>query len=158
HTHVAAALYYREEAAGPDGDRRLAQLAFHAERARLGEVAESAYLELAERMRARHAYVPAERAYSGALAQPDRGDRAARPGAYRGRGLMRYRNGRYHDALGDFTAARALAHACGDAVAEIEILLDEATALDWMSEYKSSEQRVEEARALLDDARSPLLE
>ncbi len=46
----------------------------------------------------------------------------------------------------------------GDVAAQIEVLLDEATALDWMDEYKSSEDRVEEAEALLPGVQSPLLE
>ncbi|APR82295.1 serine/threonine protein kinase [Minicystis rosea] len=141
-----------------DDERRLAQLAYHAAHAGLTTWAESAYLALAERMRARHAYVPAERAYSRALDQRRGGDDRARLRAYRGRGSMRYRIGRYDDALADLAAARALAHTQGDVEAEIEILLDEAIALDWMHEYKSSEARVEAARALSSAAPSPLLE
>jgi tetratricopeptide (TPR) repeat protein len=71
---------------------------------------------------------------------------------------MRYRIGRYHDALTDFSCARVMAVEQGDVAAQIEILLDEATALDWMDDYKSSEERVEEAEALLPTAQSPLLE
>src|SRR5512141_1583832 len=46
----------------------------------------------------------------------------------------------------------------GDVEAQIEILLDEAIALDWMDDYKASAERVEEARARLPEAPSPLLE
>ncbi|WP_437287787.1 serine/threonine-protein kinase [Sorangium sp. So ce406] len=159
-----------ERAAPHDRDARLLPFAYHAARAGLAEVAEAAYLTLAERARARHAYLDAETFYSRALEQPSdpaaqgasappsspraaappgppraRPDRAA---AHRGRGLMRYRLGRYHDALADFASARAIARARADVPAQIDILLDEATALDWMDEFKSSEERVEEARAL----------
>jgi tetratricopeptide (TPR) repeat protein len=61
---------------------------------------------------------------------------------------MRYRLGRYHDALGDLDRARAMAIEEGDVTEQIEILLDEATALDWMDDYGRSKQRVEEAGAL----------
>jgi tetratricopeptide (TPR) repeat protein len=61
---------------------------------------------------------------------------------------MRYRLGRYHDALGDLDRGRAMAVEEGDVIEQIEILLDEATALDWMDDYGRSKQRVEEARAL----------
>ena len=59
-------------------------------------MAGGAYLDLAERMRARHAYVPAERHYSRALEQPGDAEDPRRFSAYRGRGLMRYRIGRHH--------------------------------------------------------------
>ncbi|XXX76629.1 protein kinase [Sorangium sp. So ce134] len=171
--HLAAFKLHRD-AADDEGERdaphlkdaRLLPFAYHAAHAGLGEVAEAAYLTLAERARARHAYLDAESLYSRALEQPieptapsggaprghargaparARPDRAA---AHRGRGLMRYRLGRYHDALADFASARTIARARGDVPAQIDILLDEATALDWMDEFKSSEERVEEARAL----------
>ncbi|WP_437779713.1 protein kinase domain-containing protein [Sorangium sp. So ce1097] len=189
--HLAAFKLYRdaagdgggeggERAAPHDRDARLLPFAHHAAQAGLAEAAEAAYLTLAERARARHAYLDAETFYSRALEQPvdpaapgaaapasarragapasvssapasaptaprARPDRAA---AHRGRGVMRYRLGRYHDALADLASARAIARARGDVPAQIDILLDEATALDWMDEFKSSEERVEEARAL----------
>ncbi len=163
--HRAAAWHYQGTAAAEKGDgvetsdeHRLAQLAYHAGEARMGPVAGRTYLELAERARARHAYTDAERLYSRALEQPGGTGPVERAAAYRGRGLMRYRIGRYHDALTDFSCARTMALADGDTAAQIEILLDEATALDWMDDYRSSEERVEEARALLPGTRSLLLE
>ncbi|WP_437952899.1 protein kinase [Sorangium sp. So ce296] len=182
--HLAAFKLHRDAADEDEGERdaphlkdaRLLPFAYHAAQAGLGEVAEAAYLTLAERARSRHAYLDAESFYSRALEQPieptapsagappghapgapgrARPDRAA---AHRGRGLMRYRLGRYHDALADFASARTIARARGDVPAQIDILLDEATALDWMDEFKSSEERVEEARALAEGlALSPAL-
>jgi tetratricopeptide (TPR) repeat protein len=154
--HFAAATYYAEVSASSTEERHLAQLAYHGSAAGMGAVAERAYLELAERTRARHAYTEAERLYSRALEQPSAA--AERGAAYRGRGLMRYRIGRYHDALADFSCARTMAADVGDVAAQIELLLDEATAFDWMDEYQSSEDRVLEARALMATASSPLLE
>ncbi|MEM9489458.1 MAG: AAA family ATPase, partial [Myxococcota bacterium] len=75
-------------------------------------------------------------------------DRSRRMAAHRGRGLMRYRLGRYQDSLSDFASARVLAAELGEEAAEIEILLDEATALDWCDEWQTSAQRTEEARRL----------
>ncbi len=156
--HRAAVDHYLGATPTADRDRQLAQLAFHAAEAGIAAVAHDAYLDLAERMGARHAYLPAERGYSRALEQPGEGDVGWRLAAYRGRGLMRYRLGRYHDALADFAAARALARSAGDVAAEIEILLDEATALDWMNDFAGSDERVQEAQALLSQVRSPVLE
>jgi tetratricopeptide (TPR) repeat protein len=156
--HLAAAAYYGELTPGGAEEGRLAQLAAHSSAAGMGAVAGHAYLALAERARARHAYTEAERLYSRALeqAEGDRGrDRAA---AYRGRGLMRYRIGRYHDALADFSCAREMAARAGDAAAEVELYLDEATAFDWMDEYQSSADRVAEAWARMREDQPPILE
>ncbi len=158
--HRAAAEYYREAHAIPE-ERRLLQLASHAAAAGLSAVAESAYLKLAASAQARHAYMEAERLFSGALAaieaqitpppdavglQPSASARAMHP--HRGRGRMRQRLGRYDDALADFGAAQQLARAVGDTTAEVEILLDEATTLDWMNEYARSEECVIAAETL----------
>ncbi|WP_437739792.1 protein kinase [Sorangium sp. So ce1504] len=145
--HLAAYEHHREAAHESREQRRL-RIAHHAAEAGLATVAEDAYLELAERSRARHAYVEAELYYSRALAQPVEAPGVRRRKAYRGRGLMRYRLGRYHDALGDLDRGRTMATLEGDVIEQIEILLDEATALDWMNDYGRSKQRVEEARAL----------
>jgi tetratricopeptide (TPR) repeat protein len=61
---------------------------------------------------------------------------------------MRYRIGRTEDSLADLAQARALARTVDDLRAEIDILLDEATALDWTNDYARSSARVTEARAL----------
>jgi tetratricopeptide (TPR) repeat protein len=168
--HLAAAEHYRAfvepapPGAPPPGPglggaagagEGLAQLAYHAAEAGLSVLAACAYRDLAERMRARHAYVEAERCYSRALEQLGPSGDAA---LHRGRGLMRLRVGRQHDALADFAEARALARRAGDVRAEIETLLDEATVLDWISDFKSSEERVMEARALAPQIWSPEIE
>ena len=152
--HFAAAGYYGDDPSAPD-DRWLAQYAFHAARAGLGPTAAKAYLELARAASLRHAYTEAEGLYSRSLEQPV--ERTFRREAYRGRGLMRYRIGRYHDALIDFRGAQAMAAEEGDILAQIELLFDEATVLDWMDDFKSSEERVEAARALMPEQPPPLL-
>ena len=165
--HRAAARHYqgapppttREPAGSAQGgdEHRAAQLAYHAAEAGMGPVAGRVYLDLAERARARHAYTDAERLYSRALEQPGGAGQAERAAAYRGRGLMRSRIGRYHDALADFSCARTMAEEQGDGTALIEILLDEGTAFDWLNEFKNSEERVEEARARLGAGSTPYL-
>ncbi|MGK3992786.1 serine/threonine-protein kinase [Sorangium sp. So ce1024] len=146
--HLAAYEYHRD-AAHESPEQRRFKIASHAAEAGLAEVAEEAFVELAERARARHAYVEAELHYSRALAQPvdDRGVR--RRAAYRGRGLMRYRLGRYHDALDDLGRARAMAALEGNVTEQIEILLDEATVLDWMGDYGQLTERTAAAKALV---------
>ncbi|WP_159397862.1 serine/threonine-protein kinase [Sorangium cellulosum] len=167
--HRAAAAYYAQGRPGLGEERRIAQLARHAGAAGLADLAAHSFFALAERARARHAYTDAERLYSRVLEQSageagEAGEVSVdRRATYRGRGLMRYRIGRYHDALTDLSCARELAAQAGDVAERVELLLDEATALDWMDDFEASqarveEARVEEARALPPNARSPLLE
>jgi len=139
--HLAAFALHRRPGTGREA--RLDRLAAHAAAAGLAEEAAAAYQALAERADARHAYLEAEIAYDQALAHA----RAPSRAALRGRGLARYRLGRYPDAIADLAAARALAAAEGDALAEIDLLLDEAMVLDWMGEYRGAEARVAKAEA-----------
>ncbi|MEO7327929.1 MAG: AAA family ATPase, partial [Minicystis sp.] len=154
--HFAAVDYYGDPASASE-DHRLARLAFHAAQVGMGPVASAAYLDLAHRTRARHAYTEAEHLYSRSLEQPGDPEARERGLAYRGRGLMRYRIGRYHDALTDFSCAREMAGRDGDVAMQVEILLDEATTLDWMEEHRGAEGRVAEAAALLPTPAPPLL-
>jgi tetratricopeptide (TPR) repeat protein len=61
---------------------------------------------------------------------------------------MRQRLGRYDDAISDFVDARELARDASDVLAEVEILLDESTALDWLNDYARSEARAIAAETL----------
>jgi tetratricopeptide (TPR) repeat protein len=153
--HLAAVRYYRSKLTDLSEEQCLAQLAYHASEAGLAAVAARHYLDLAESARSRHAYLDAERLYSRVLEQPGGAQEAERATAYRGRGLMRYRTSRYHDALVDLSVARALAAAADDRTAELEILLDEANVLDWMDEYKTSGERLADAQALLPGGSTP---
>jgi tetratricopeptide (TPR) repeat protein len=78
--------------------------------------------------------------------------------ALHGRGLMRYRTGRYTDAVSDLGAARALAEEDGRLDDVVELLLDEATALDWADDWRRSAERVARARQLGAAGSSPLFE
>lgn len=156
--HEAALRFYRAEGCELPESERLPRLAFHAARSGHRDEALGAFLTLAERARARHAYLDAELMYTQALEQAAEEGRAVRMSACRGRGLMRYRLGRYEDACRDFETARASARALDDAGTEIEVLLDEATALDWADEYRRSNELVEKAKVLAERATTPLIE
>jgi tetratricopeptide (TPR) repeat protein len=155
--HAASARFYRTTRTLPDS-RRVPLLARHAAEAGLREEAAALYLQLAEEARDRHGYLDAERSYTSALSLLDAGDRARRFLALGGRGNMRYRVGRYEDALADMAEARALARAGGDRRAEAEIALDAATALDWMTDFAGSRALVAEAAALTHDSPSRALQ
>jgi tetratricopeptide (TPR) repeat protein len=154
--HLAAFQYYRDRGVEAAATRPL--LAFHAAHAGLNEEATNLYLELAEEARARHAYFDAERMYTRALDFLPQEDGSRRLIAFRGRGAMRYRIGRQDNSLEDFSVARAIAETRGEPETQIEILLDEATALDWMQRYQDSRALVERAESLLNRSKSPVLE
>jgi tetratricopeptide (TPR) repeat protein len=154
--HDAAFRYYRDATDLP-GERRLPMLAAHASRSGRPEAAAEAWLRLADGQRRRHAYVEAEGLYSRTLEELPGRDRAGRLAALRGRGLMRYRIGRCEEAVADLAAAGQAATELGDAAARLECLLDEGTALDWMSDYARSALRVAEAETLSPASPSPPL-
>ncbi|SET80291.1 serine/threonine-protein kinase PknK [Stigmatella erecta] len=147
--HRAAVAFYQSPAAAPER-QRLPRLAFHAAAAGLRDEAVALYLDLAESARGRHAYLDAESMYTRALELVDPADELRGLTALRGRGLMRYRIGRYDDSLADFARAREMAHRQGDARVEVEVLLEEAVALDWVNDYTRSDECVQKARALAD--------
>ncbi len=145
--HQAAHRYYqtaRGAAAVPEV-RRLPLLALHAAESGLFDEAAGRYLELAQRARVRHAYLEAERCCSRALELLGAQDAPRRMLALHARAAMRYRIGRSEDALADFAAARLLARETSDGDALVELLLEEATALDWRNEFARSAALVEEA-------------
>ena len=125
---------------------RLPRVAMHAARCGEREVAAGAYLDLARRFVRAQSYLEADAAYSGALDNLAESDERTIEAA-RGRGLMRWRLGRHQDALTDLRRARQLAHATGALERELEIMLDEATALDWAREFSASMTLVREVEA-----------
>jgi tetratricopeptide (TPR) repeat protein len=145
--HRAAYRYYESKSAAAER-QRLPRLALHAAAAGLRDEAAALYIDLAESARGRHAYLEAESTYTRALQLLDGEDRRRRLTVLRGRGLMRYRVGRYEDSLADFAAARELARQLGDRFDEVDLLLDEAMAYDWVNDYGRSEERVYEAQEL----------
>ena len=143
--HEAAAQFFRTA----EGDRGLLLLALHTGESGQAAEAGKLYLRLARLAETRQAWLEAEATHSRALALLPEDARADRLLARRGRAAMRYRLGRYDDSLGDFAEARLLARALGDVRAEAELLLEEATALDWLNDYASAAARLGEAEALL---------
>lgn len=155
--HEAAVAHHKRR---PDltHAERSARLAPHLEQLGLKDDAAIALHLMADAAAERHAYLDAERLYSRALAQYAETEARARMRAFNGRALMRYRLGRYGDALQDFDAARALATLLEDGRSELDILLDAATALDWSDDYRRSEMLVDQARALSAQFSSPAVE
>lgn len=132
-------------------------------RARLAEVAGdiplalSLHCKLAESARRAHRLLEAERHYSAALALFSREDDAPRLEALTGRGRIRYRLQRFDDALEDLRAARALAEARGDTPREVDLLLEEATVLDWQEDTDGSTRLMEQALQKLGEGAPPEL-
>lgn len=154
--HEAAYRYY-DTAVDLDDDERLVRLAFHSAQSRREALASTSYLTLAQRAASRHAYLRAERLFSRSLElMPDDAEALERLIALEGRGDMRYRVGRHHDALADLEEARELASA-QSSEAEIKVLLEQATVLDWTNEYRRSEALVHRARALAGTRPSPVV-
>ncbi|MCY0998634.1 protein kinase [Myxococcus sp. MISCRS1] len=151
--HRAAYRYYLGPA-GASERQRLPRLALHAAAADLREEAAALSIDLAESARGRHAFLDAEAMYTRALELLDPEDELRCLTALRGRGLMRIRIGRYDDSLADFAAARERARRLGDVRSEVELLLDEAMALDWVNDYAASEERALEAQAMAMQVRS----
>ncbi|MCY1074238.1 serine/threonine-protein kinase [Archangium lansingense] len=157
--HRAAFRYYQSKA-GAAERQRLPRLALHAAAAGLRDEAAALYIDLAESARGRHAYIEAESTYTRALELLEADDRRRRLTVLRGRGLMRYRVGRYEDSLADFAAARELARQLEAVTDEVDLLLDEAMAYDWINDYASSEKLVYAAQelAFAGNLSSPLLQ
>nr|WP_248357148.1 protein kinase [Anaeromyxobacter oryzae] len=152
--HRAAFRHYL--IAGMPEHDRLPRLATHAEASGLRAEAASLWLRMAEGLRARHAYLEAETHYTRAVAQLAGEDARGQFVALRGRGVVRYRLGRYDDAIADLAGAVERARALGDRAGEVDCLLEQATALDWMNDYARSAECVREAERLGGGDTAPL--
>jgi tetratricopeptide (TPR) repeat protein len=157
HIHRAAYEHYCASTmlAGTD---RLSRLAWHAEQHGARQAALDAYRAMAEEARVKHDYLRAEQLFTRVLAMLDPDDRRGGMTARRGRGIMRYRLSRHEDAIADLAGARADARALGDVEAEIDLLLDEAMALDWLGRFEQSRELAEAAELRLRKVMSARLE
>jgi tetratricopeptide (TPR) repeat protein len=158
-THRAAFDYFRRHEQLPEATR-LPQMAFHAARSGLKEEAGGLFLALASRTAARHAYLDAELLYKNALENFSATNVDGLITAGQGRGLMRFRLGRYEDALKDFEATIERARQAGNLAAVVAMLLDEGIVLDWMSDWPRSAAVSDEAVALVaahEELRTPLV-
>ncbi|MDI1448547.1 serine/threonine-protein kinase [Polyangium sp. 6x1] len=135
--HYLAAEWLEEK-----GEADALVLAEHFERGGAAARAASFYLASAEQSAARKDYLDAERCYGKAEALWGELPTLAQ----RGRGLSRFRLGRYHDALTVLARAREAAARRGEASLVVELYLDEAMVLDWTGEYREAERRVQCAR------------
>ncbi len=134
--HRAALTYYRSGAL-PESIR-LPRLAWHAAQAGERVLAATTYLGLAESARSWHNYLEGDLLYTHALAQLPPGDEDRRLMALRGRGISRYRMGRYADSIEDLRQAEELAVRVADPVTQALVMLDESDALDWVFEWHRS--------------------
>jgi tetratricopeptide (TPR) repeat protein len=145
--HEAAFRFHGRPGTLPEPSR-LARLAVHARECGRRSQAGAAFLRLAADRASRHSYVEAEGLYSRALETLPDSSPEERLAALRGRGIMRSRVGRHRDAVADLAAAAADAGALGDDSTQRESLLDQASALDWMSDFSASRRCVEQAAAI----------
>ncbi|WNG21762.1 protein kinase [Cystobacter fuscus] len=140
----------------PEGDTEPRARARHAAASGAHEEAFAAWFALGEAARRAHRHVEAEQDYTHALAQLPEGDRERRARVLAGRGRVRYRTHRFHEALADLGQARALARALGNTALEVDLLLEEATLVDWLEDAEGSAARTHEAlekAEALDDPR-----
>ena len=136
----------------------LARRAKHAAAVDLAAEACEHYLELAARAVRRHSYEQAARFYRAVLDSAPPSAINERLVAHRGRGMMLYRVGRYEESLGDLDRAIEIAKEIRDRKMTASILLDKATALDWLDEFDRSAATVEKAISLLEAPLDTLLE
>jgi len=152
------ALHMAALRATPDGgvsDRR--RWAHHAAACGAHAEAASAFLSLAESARRAHRSVEAEQLYTRALALLPEGDVERRALALSGRGRVRHRLQRFREGLEDLGAARVLAEARGDEALQVELLLEEATARDWMEDVEGSSTCAREALERIEQLDEPRL-
>jgi len=139
-------------------ETRLPEVARHAEAVGDLERAFNARFELAEDARRRHRYVEADQHYSAASAQLQESDAARRIAVLSGRGRVRYRLQRFSEALDDLRSARHKAEGLGRKGEVADLLLEEATVLDWLEDWQGSASLVELALPLVRERRDSKLQ
>ena len=156
--HAHALRFWRAQVdAGGAGPERLEPLARHAGACGAREEAAEAHLRLGDIALSRHRHVEADHHYTAALGWVAEDDTRRRALALIGRGKIQYRLHRAREAVEDLSAARALGERLGDEALTAEVLLEEATALDWVGDYEESARRVQEARPRVERSGSPRL-
>ena len=154
--HESALAFYRSALLPPS--TRTSRVAWHAARAGERREAGQAYLALAESAREGHNYLESDLLYTHALSQLDPAEEEPRLRALKGRGIMRYRLGRYEGSLYDLAQARELAARSGDPLVQADVMLDESMALDWVFDWRRSRDLAERARELVQKTQAPGLQ
>ncbi len=139
-----------------DTDHDARRRARHADACGERQAAAVAHLRLGRRAEARFADAEAEAHFSRALAALEPGD-PGREAALAGRARVRTRAQRFGEAVEDLRLGRELAAARGDRATCARLLLDEATAHDWLLDFGAEEACVEAALAHLATAPEPAL-
>ena len=150
--HGHALAFWRAQAGPRASGRVLAAIARHAGASSAWEEAADAYLTLGDRARAEHRDADADQHYTAALGLLGEDEHARRVRALGGRGKARYHMQRSPEALADLGAAKDHARALGDTRLLAELILEEATALDWAEKFAASARQVEVARPLVEGA------
>ncbi|NMO16847.1 protein kinase [Pyxidicoccus fallax] len=150
--HAAALL-----ATPGDGLAERLRRAHHAAACGAHDEASVTFLALAEEARRSHLSVEAEQHYTRALALLPESDGERRALALAGRGRVRHRLQRFREGLADLSAARALAEARGDVAMQVDLLLEEATARDWMEDVDGSTACTREALERIEQLDDPRL-
>lgn len=119
--------------------------------------ATATFLALAEEARRAHLSVEAEQHYTRSLALMSEGDTERRARALAGRGRVRHRLQRFREGLADLAAARVLAEARKDVALQVDLLLEEATARDWMEDVEGSAACTREALERIEQLDDPRL-
>lgn len=153
--HRSALAYWRERGVSADPERALSAIARHAEASSDKGTAADAYMELGHRARAEHRYVDADVHYTRALELTDEANRQRLTEALKGRGKVRYRLQRIHESIEDLRRARVHAEATSQVAIIADLLLEEATALDWAGKYEESAALVAAAGPLIDELYDP---
>jgi eukaryotic-like serine/threonine-protein kinase len=133
------------------------RVARHAEVVGELRIAARAFATLGESAHRAHRPLDADQAWQGAVRNLDVRD-LPRGRALLGRARARYRLQRVRDALADLDEALAIAQGLGDPRLEIEVLLEQATALDWGDRFTESTVVAERAAARHRELGDPELE
>lgn len=153
--HVAA--FHGLAGRRPLTGSELARLSRHASECGEQRAAAMGYLQLGDDARRRHRYVEAEAHYTSALAHLPPGEQTLRCQAWSGRGGVRYRLWRMEEALEDVRAARRIAESQADAALTADLLLEEATLLDWSFDWAGSQRAAAQAEAVAQPLGDPRL-
>lgn len=156
--HRQALAFWQAQASDSDDDRVWASIARHAGSCGAGSIAADAYLELGNRALRAHKHVEADVFYTAALPFIDADDHERLAHALGRRGAVRYRTQRIQESLDDLQNAREQARQVVDRELLPDLMLEEATALDWAARFAESATRVIEARELLEGSCSDRLE